>query len=120
MTERSNRAIAKLGDLAPATNDDQNIRPIRPPHADVAAGFSLSAASFEASAFDLRRTGRRTNRQAWTNKPIDVPRADRLLNFAAVTCRALQPSPKMPRRGLEVRPWPPPRLPDLPGIATEA
>lgn len=69
LTERSNKAIAKPDDLAPATNDDQNIRPIRPPHADVAAGFSPSAASFEASAFDLRSTGRgpigrlgRTNR----------------------------------------------------------
>jgi hypothetical protein len=61
LAEISNKGIAKLADLATTTNDDQNIRP---PHADAAAGFPPSTASFEASALDLQSSGRRTNRQA--------------------------------------------------------
>ncbi|NDK54226.1 hypothetical protein [Rhizobium laguerreae] len=50
LTEMPNKAITKLADLPPITNDGDNIRPSAPPHADAAAGAQTSAASFEASA----------------------------------------------------------------------
>ncbi|TBY85069.1 hypothetical protein [Rhizobium leguminosarum] len=61
LAEMSNKAIAKLADLAPMTNDgDTSIRPL---HENAAAGIQASTASSEASAFDLQSSGRRTNRQ---------------------------------------------------------
>lgn len=54
----------QLADLSPITNDGDNIRPSAPPHADAAAGFQPSAASFEVCAFGLQNSGRKTNRHS--------------------------------------------------------
>ncbi|MGO7970640.1 hypothetical protein ACC705_06480 [Rhizobium ruizarguesonis] len=58
------KVITKLADLPPITNDGDNIRPSAPPHADVVADLQVFAASFEASAFGLQNSGRRTNRHS--------------------------------------------------------
>ncbi|MGO7634752.1 hypothetical protein AB9E19_02515 [Rhizobium leguminosarum] len=64
LNEISNKAIAKLAGLPPIPNDGNNIRPSAPPHTDAAVGFQPSAVSFEASAFDLQNSGRKTNRHS--------------------------------------------------------
>ncbi|MGO8419146.1 hypothetical protein ACC807_08465 [Rhizobium ruizarguesonis] len=61
------KAITKLADLPPITNDGDNIRPSAPPHADVVAGLQLFAPSFEAPAFGLQNSGGPTG-TAWTDK----------------------------------------------------
>ncbi|MBY5886050.1 hypothetical protein ELI54_32225 [Rhizobium ruizarguesonis] len=74
------KAITKLADLPPITNDGDNIRPSAPPHADVVAGLQLFAPSFEASAFGLQNSGRRTNRYSLDGQTIDAAQADRIMD----------------------------------------
>ncbi|NNH55693.1 hypothetical protein HLI01_02410 [Rhizobium laguerreae] len=69
MTEMPNKAITKLADLPPVTNDGDNIQPSAPTHADAGSGLQPFAVSFEASAFGLQSSRRRTNR---TEGPIDA------------------------------------------------